>query len=245
MGVGAIGGDVVVTSTLVSEVASRVTDGYMGRGINVQPNYDGGGGASATIRESLIERTHENGIAIAEASATIDSTWVRDTLSSGDGHFGRGISAQGYYYGGQPAQVTVTRTLVEDNADVGIMAAAADITIEHSIVRRTRANDNDFFGDGTSALTLVRGAEVRVARVAIAHSIMAENQRAGVGAFGAAFSLQDVLLDCNGIDLNGDAVEGVAFVFEDLGQNVCACGPDLRICKATSAGLAAPTPSGL
>lgn len=241
LGIASLGHELTVESTLVSEVSPRDSDGFMGRGIHIQPNIVLGRPVTAKIKDSLIEHAHDCGVAAFAATLEMESTWVRDVLPSLDGAAGKGIIVQGTV-GQWEANALLQRVLVEDNAGIGVVALAADARIEHSIVRRTRPDDRGLYGDGIAASPLASITAVREAGASITHSVVEDNQRAGVAAFGATISLEGLLIACNSIDLHGSTQLNIPHVYEDLGGNLCGCSEVTRACKVTSGELTAPNP---
>ena len=79
----------------------------------------------------------------------------------------------------------------------------------------------------------------------ITHTIVANAARAGIGAFGARFSVQGARVSCASFDLDLESFGAAAGEMDDRGDNYCGCGESLRRCTAQSANLAvlgAPEP---
>jgi hypothetical protein len=68
------------------------------------------------------------------------------------------------------------------------------------------------------------------------------NARAGIVNFSSAVRLEEVRLECNPIQLNGEDVDG-PFSFENRGGNVCSCGEQIDECRVQSAHLEPPGPA--
>jgi hypothetical protein len=252
VGIAASGAALTVQGTLVSDVASRETDGKWGFGISVELSPDSIPG-SAVIRESLVERAHEAGILVYNADATIESTWIRDTqpsgpyvMQSGDYYFGRGINIEGRVFSDVPARATLDRVLVEGSPEAGLFAAGADVVVRQSIVRTTIGINDGIYGDGILAFAVptdpyhLQATDWIPSSLEIHDSIVEDNVRAGISNFWSSVTVGGTWLSCNAIDLNGEQLGSHGFDFEDLGGNVCYCNADVRTCKVSTSGLQPP-----
>ena len=63
---------------------------------------------------------------------------------------------------------------------------------------------------------------------------------AGISAFGHEIELGFASVSCATFDLAGEAVEGIPFSFDKLGDNVCGCPEAADLCKIVSPGIAPP-----
>jgi hypothetical protein len=162
--------DVVVRETLPVPMG-------LGRGIGI----DGAApGVRVTVTRSLVERNHEIGVYVDGASATLESTVIRNTFPNAPSFVGRGINAQDS--GGARASVDVLRSLVERSHEIGVFAEASDVTIEATVVRDTMADPPSVAGNGIVAqddpITSAR------AMVAVARSLVERSAQIGVLAAG-------------------------------------------------------------
>lgn len=89
------------------------------------------------------------------------------------------------------------------------------------------------YGDGATAV---------VSPVELHAMVIADAQRAGAATFGAPLSLQDIVVSCNPIDINGESHGMASYGLDDRGGNRCGCGAEERECKVQSAGLEPPSP---
>jgi hypothetical protein len=106
--------------------------------------------ASATLRDSLVERTSDVAVFVWSAFepmvATVERTAIRDTAPRvSDDYFGRGIDittcdSEDGCATPVRASATIAGTLLERNVDLGIMINAADAVIENTVVRETMPN---------------------------------------------------------------------------------------------------------
>ena len=194
--------------------------------------------ASLTISSSVIERSHNIGISVLGADASIDTTVVRDTRQGGGQQYDSGISLQFAFETMVPSTVSIRSTLVERSSLVGIAVTEATATIDATWVRETAIHPSDgLYGDGLMVYAPFNGASAQVTRSRIEHSA-----RAGVLSAGAALSLGESALECNPIQLNGEPFGGHPFTFNDLGGNACGCSGDPVECSVRSSGLSPPDP---
>jgi hypothetical protein len=125
----------VVEGSVVRD--TRPDDGAAvgGRGINVEEAI--GGAATLELRGSVIDGNHDVGVFVGGSHAQIETTVVRGTRPRAeDAKSGRGLSIA-ERLDGAPSSVVVRSSVFEDNHNGGIFAAASELTVEGSIVRRT------------------------------------------------------------------------------------------------------------
>lgn len=115
-------------------------------------------GANLSARGLLVEGSRDIGILVVEAGAVVDleDATVRGTLPREDGRSGRGLEIH------SGAALSARRMLVEDNTDVGLIAASSgtSVDLEDVTIRRTLP-----LADGTFASGLyLQGGAALVAR---------------------------------------------------------------------------------
>jgi len=101
------------------------------RGLNADSYF---GSTHVTVRQSLFEKNHDLGLFIEAAGASLERSVVRGTTPSGG--LGRGIHLQDDEIGA-PASITVTGSLLEENAEVGLYLSGSDAVVSASLVRDT------------------------------------------------------------------------------------------------------------
>jgi hypothetical protein len=241
-----LGADADIDGLYCADVAYRSTDGRLGRCLEIQVTPGTFFPADATVRRSLIERAHENAIAVLESSARLEAVWIRDTSPAADGLAARGVVVQGHYYAGLPADAAITRSLVEGSTDGGIMSFAADVSVEHSVVRDTVSAATADAADGIVITAYDPGDLGMLARgsLDVRSTVVENSERAGVAVFASEVRLEDTWLSCNLIDLDGETFDLAPYEFVDLGGNTCLCGTEVRVCKVLSSDLAPPSPVG-
>src|SRR6185295_9428367 len=101
--------------------------------------------SSAEVRGSVIEGSHEVGIAIQGSDVTVDKTVVRATAANASGERGIGIGAQD---GGDRSTLTVSSSLIEGSEDSGIRVTSSDATVDSTWVRGVGAPTKANYGIG-------------------------------------------------------------------------------------------------
>ncbi|RLB48893.1 MAG: hypothetical protein DRI90_25020 [Deltaproteobacteria bacterium] len=246
VGLPVVGADATIETTIIRNVAPRATDGELGRGLSIEVSYDNLQAATATVRGLRVDTTREVGLVVVGSVADLDSVHVLGIRSrESDGIYGAGIAyATELLATMLPASGTVRRVVVEDCRAAGFAVAGGDVVATDLVVRDTgpQASNNDF-GDGlvlSSYLVLV--SDIVPTSLQLHRSSISNNARAGVGTFGATVSLQDSLVECNAINLVGEANDGDTFTLDDLGGNQCGCGGVDPGCHVLSSGLLPPMP---
>ncbi|HZO12797.1 MAG TPA: hypothetical protein VFB62_06055, partial [Polyangiaceae bacterium] len=144
-GIGVSGAEDVV----VERVWIHDTDA---RGIDVEDTL---GPASANIVGSLVETAVEVGVFMAGAPVTMDSSVVRGTLPLSDMTLGRGLGVQ-LGLTGSSAKVTLARSVIESNHELGMFCGSSELTLEGTVVRLTspQASDDELGAAIGTAATL-------------------------------------------------------------------------------------------
>ncbi|HZO12876.1 MAG TPA: right-handed parallel beta-helix repeat-containing protein, partial [Polyangiaceae bacterium] len=146
------------------------------RGINVQNTL---GPTSIAIRRSLLEDNVHFGIYLSGSEATIEQVVVRNSIPlASEG--GRGVSAKDSDSDNAPSKLTLRRSLVENNHDIGVFVGASEATIEGVVVRGTLPRAMDL--SGGRGVTIQRDEDGDARSTAIVKSSLIENNR-DVGVF--------------------------------------------------------------
>jgi uncharacterized protein DUF1565 len=130
------GSDLSLGGCVLRDVFSEAATLLFGRAIELQ--YEPGSlePSTATITQSLIERSRDAAILVAASSITVDATVVRDTTAAeSDDLYGYGLSIYGDV--GRRADAHVTASVFERNTGAGLAALAADLVVESAILRDT------------------------------------------------------------------------------------------------------------
>ncbi|MBW2457300.1 MAG: hypothetical protein JRI68_22520 [Deltaproteobacteria bacterium] len=230
------GSDALIETTVVRDVGPA-GDKSLGRGIDVARHPVTLDRGIVTIRQSLVERTQNVGIAAGGSDVVIETTWVREIYPDGSGLYGRGINIQDDPVLGLPAAGNLYATAVEATHDVGILVVGVEANVTATAIRGTRALADGTFGDGIAAFRLSTPTVL-----AISECIVEQNARAGVATFGAVVSLGSSTLECNTIHLDGEAFESFVYDLSDGGGNACGCAGQEVTCAVLSSNLTPPNP---
>jgi hypothetical protein len=231
-----------IESTLVRAIDPR-PDGVMGRGIGAEVDPLTGTAADLQLVNTLVERCHEFGVFVTGSRVSIERSTVRDIFARpSDGAGGVGIAIQMSFETGAPSEATIADSLVERTQQSGLSVIGATANIFDVVVRDSLPDDNGAFGDGVLAVAAFYDGQVVPTTVHLESSLVENSARAGLLSFATTVRLKDDQFECNTIDLNGEPFEGIAFVIEDLGGNVCGCNGTSSACKVLSTHLEVPDP---
>jgi hypothetical protein len=151
----------------------------MSRGLNAQDSY---GSTSFSLKRSLLEQNHELAVFVGGSAGTVETTVVRDTTLALQG-FGRAICAQASPRTGARASVTVMRSLLERNYELGIYVEGSDASVDSVVVRDTMPGGQGIIGRGIGAQTNpVSGAR---ASLHVARSVIERSHETGVMVSGS------------------------------------------------------------
>jgi hypothetical protein len=166
--------------------------GDFGRGVTIAQDPATLAQSSLALRRSLVERNHETGVSIYGSPAEIDSSVIRDTLPRAiDGALGAGVAVWRQMDTQTRAAVTVRRSVVATNRDLGITATDSDIAVETTMIEDTLVQESDGVnGIGFLAVdTLLEPKSQAVLR----RSVVARALTAGVGTAGVDASIESVV----------------------------------------------------
>jgi hypothetical protein len=236
------GVDAQFVSSIVRHVEPK-PDGTNGIGVTAWDSENNGDRTQLTMRGCRVELTHQGGVAIGGSDAVIEDTAVIDTQPRElDGGLGVGLSVLLSLDSMVPGTGVIERTVVDGTHGGAIGVAGSDATMTDVVVRNVYAQQSAAdFGDGIGAsATLVWIPGLFPSSVEITRATVEHVPRAGISTFGAAMALQDTLLWCNSIDLDGEVIDGEAFSFDDRGGNQCGCDGKLHTCQLVSSNLQPP-----
>ncbi len=212
----------------------------------------------ATLKDSLVEDATYIGVFAFRASSggsidvRVESTTVRSTaLSLGNDGSGIGIDFAAED-AGQPATGSVEHSVVEDNFSAGIYVQGMPVDISDSVIRGTRFDTSDNFGNagvttfGSASISLrqsyvadneLRGVRVEPGgHVAIASTVIrATKAPDGYNAFGlwvdgATASIDDSVVDDTqggGITARQSRIDVTTTVVRDTDPSFCVDGVNL------------------
>jgi hypothetical protein len=131
-GVYVLGADATIENTVVR--GTLIGTSGRGYGIEITGDPDAGASSTSTVRTSLVEDNHVLGIAVSSAKVTIDATVVRGTVPGENGDRGGGVHAIAEP-SGDPTEVTLTHSLLDENDGTGAFFAGVDAVVESVLVR--------------------------------------------------------------------------------------------------------------
>lgn len=191
--------------------------------------------AELTVRHSVLQDNRHAALRGKGSDVLLESSVARGVKQTTDG--GACVTSFGFLDDVElPASLTVRSSLIEDCIGGGIMAQEVDVGVESSIIRDMKADPDGLFGDGISLLSL---SPDRPAARIVGSKIEAV-ARAGISAFGHGIEVGFASVSCATFDLAGEAIAGVPFSFDKLGDNVCGCPDAAELCQVASPGLAPP-----
>ncbi len=149
--------DVWIDQSVVRTTLPRASDLGAGWGIAIDLACDDGhtgvqcdpaAGATASVTRSLIEHNHAVGLLTIGSEVTMDATVVRATWPrASDQLQGSGVEIQPSCSETTPGEQicdpatrgtgTVTRSVVQDNHEIGLFVMGSDVTVEATVVRAT------------------------------------------------------------------------------------------------------------
>jgi hypothetical protein len=205
VGVGVIGSDATIESTLIRDTQQGPLQGLFGTGLFVAGELSLGVRSSLTMRSSLVENTRGLGIVAAFSDALIESTVVRGTLALPDGSSGFGIEI-GFEDVDDASKVTIRGSLVEQNTDVGVLVGGgADVLIESTTVRDTAPA-----GDGTGGTGIAfQGGPSRRTNGTIRSCLIDQNGWAGLRVDGSDATIESTLVRATHASAMGQFGDGI------------------------------------
>jgi len=139
------------------------------------------------VRGTLIDGATELGLYVMGAAATFEESVVRNTNPSASA-LSRGIEVD--YDAPNRGSLTVLRSVIERNRELGIFVAGADALIEDSVVRNTDATAAGDFGRGMGVQPDPSGMER--ASVMVTGSLISQNHDVGIFVSSADAELSGV-----------------------------------------------------
>ena len=126
------GSEATIDSVAVRDTWPRATDGVFGRGVSVVHSVKLSLPSTVTVRGSVIDRSHDVGLFVGAAEATIESTLVRDTAPrASDGALGDGVAV---FNALSPASVVMNSSRIENSARAGSSNWGAFMSLHHVAV---------------------------------------------------------------------------------------------------------------
>lgn len=234
----AVGGNISLSSTVVRAGLSRTDTGPYGLGIEVES------GVELTVSDSLFDENRYAGIAVYASHAVIERSIVRDTMPSGDGHWGAGVVS--WFDDGVLSDVTVRTSRIANNTQSGVVSGGGTLSLEGCAIVGTKPSRAGLFGDGVFVGTRREAGVEYPASAGILSSVIEDNARAGALVVGGSLQIGASVVRCNAFDLEITEVYGHSFSGEPWTHAVdavpteplaCGCGTTVGACLAQSADL--------
>lgn len=188
------------------------------------------------MSSSLVLRSAELGILVEASQVLLERTRVHATGPGLDGGFGRGVEIQVDEPGEHRGGGSVRSCVISESTDIGILIIGTDVVVDSTLVSAAAAVSSNGLGDG---LTITGYPAVAAASVEVTASRIEHSPRAGISSFGALVRARANEIECNAIDLDGEALD-VEAVFEHLGDNRCGCDGLSTECRVISSSLSPP-----
>jgi hypothetical protein len=149
-------------------------------------------GATLTLRSSLVELNHEDGIFISSSEALIESTVVRHSQPNGE-LWGSGISIERDNATQTPSSATIRDTLVDGNQTYGILVEGSAAYFERVIVRDTQPQLSDqSLGPGIQVQNHVELAQP--SDVTLREVVLERNHYAGASITGSTALIESTIV---------------------------------------------------
>lgn len=156
---------------------------------------NGGPGASATLRESVIERATGAGATAGSGELVIERSLIRDTRADTRKDWGYGVRSERFGPVDKPSEVrgrvTMRRSWIDHNKTGGALAQGSDLTLEGSAITEVGARPKDGAGgEGVIGLSF-HGAPM----VQVAQSYIARSRTAGIAVYGGELSIDRTTIE--------------------------------------------------
>ncbi|WP_437604199.1 right-handed parallel beta-helix repeat-containing protein [Sorangium sp. So ce590] len=186
----------VVRGTLPAPSVEEIIPGQRtlsGVGIAIRDDEHSAEPTVGTIRSSLVEDNHEEGIFVMGVAAGVEATIVRRTQPVGERESGGGISVRnGFAPARRRGDVRVSSSVIEWNHSAGVVAMGATIRLDATVVRDTLPLVGSSFGVGV-AVQVAPGSTER-GELAMISSIIERNPYAGVLIDGSSALVQRTIV---------------------------------------------------
>jgi hypothetical protein len=159
--------------------------------------------ATVSIKGSLIEGSHEFGVALIGSTAVIEKSLVRGTAPGGGNIGGQGVHLQPRCSNGvcdpaTRANLTLLGSLIEQNQKIGVSIGAGDATVEGSVVRTTTPQAiTNIGGRGIAAEDCgpAQGCTTRSrANLTLRGSLVEQNTEIGIAVAGSDATIESTVV---------------------------------------------------
>lgn len=170
---------------------------------------NGGPGASAILRDSLVERATGAGATAGSGGLVVERSVVRDTRADTRRDFGYGVRAERFgppdSLSETPANLVVRRSVIERNKTGGAIALGSALSLEGSVVRDVATRPKDgLAGEGIIGLT-----HGMAPTVSVVQSYVSATHTAGIVAYGGELTIDRTTVTDVGANAAGDLGFGI------------------------------------
>jgi hypothetical protein len=235
IGIGNIGSDLTVTSTLVRDTQPTAANQAEGRGIDCEDDPFTGAAATFTMDKSVVELSRDMGIFIAGVTANISHSVVRDTLPEASTlEFGRALNIIADYDNLVPSTVTVKSSLFERSHDLGLAVHGSTLDAELVVVRSTALQQAGQRGGYGMSVQLQMGLR---ANVMLRSSVIEDSQLFGIAVLASDVTVSDTRIQRTAMSPVGTYGDGItARTFDGQGATA-TIGPGVLIADSARAGV--------
>lgn len=178
-------------------------------------------GASASLTRVKISAAGSYGVTLFGGWLDLHESVIRNTQAAPSGSLGFAISGVCDYQGtGGCADVTLNRTLIADNQEVGLGVVGGSLSVADSVIQKTRANA----ASGLAGVGLQAQCDTSLAvcpLLTVTGSVVINNRSAGIMSMAASTLVADTVISgTQAHESNGQRGNGL----------VVQCDPSTEIC---------------
>ena len=168
--------DISVSSTMIREARFGVY-GYL---------VSGDRPSTVSVLDSVVEQTLSGAVQGVDSDVRVEDSFIGDRFSNGNADIGVSVSID---IASATPRLDLSRSVVSGNVSAGVFLAAADASIDRTVIAQTRALPDGMWGEGIWA----RKGDAAVS-VAVSRSLIADNRHNGIWASGAALDVATTVL---------------------------------------------------
>ncbi|HZO14568.1 MAG TPA: right-handed parallel beta-helix repeat-containing protein [Polyangiaceae bacterium] len=201
--------DGVITGTVVRDTSPAVA--LPGRGINATEH--GAGASVLTLSSSVVSNSIEAGVVVAGSIASLDGVLLRDTQPNATTQRG-GVGILVQDFTGGPGEATIAKSVLQNNHDMGIFVASADVIIDATMIRQQLVSPLDGTG-GVGVQVQPAEAGNHRPQVTLRDSIVEDNHGIGFVEFASDARIEHSLIrhtQVDGLAGFGDGVAAITFI---------------------------------
>ncbi|MBW2527702.1 MAG: hypothetical protein JRI23_26205 [Deltaproteobacteria bacterium] len=188
LGIYAYESSIDLVGTTVRDTEPDALTGSWGWGVTVQDGSALSATPEARLEHCSIEGSVDTGVALFDATATLDGVRIRDTRANADGEFGRGAFALAIDGTGVRPALTLRGSVVESCFTDGILADGADLVVERSIVQDVAAEPAT--GQWGAGIVLTADADSGPSRATLSGSLVQRTTGGGVRLFASHATIE-------------------------------------------------------